>query len=194
MAIHTLGDSHSYSGWSNIINHHIGPMLCYTFGQKKLGVCDIRRCNIQNGDTIVFCFGEIDCRCHIHKHITTDITYQHIIDDIISNYIEGITDIITTSQLQLKNVCIYNVVPPVKQYNTRENPAFPFLGSDNERKSYVLYFNQQLKQRCIENKFIFFDIYDRYIDENGFLKKELSDNNVHIKNGKYIQEFIEKYL
>ena len=38
------------------------------------------------------------------------------------------------------------------------------------------------------------DIYNFYTDEKGFLKKSLSDNNVHIKNGLYIQKFIEDFL
>jgi hypothetical protein len=37
--IHVIGDSHSsnsISGWKdceNIVSHHIGPVLCYTFGK-----------------------------------------------------------------------------------------------------------------------------------------------------------------
>jgi len=29
----------------------------------------------------------------------------------------------------------------------------------------------------------FFDVYNKYTDENGFLNKDLSYNNVHIRNG-----------
>ena len=65
MAIHTIGDSHSYEGWSGIVHNHLGPLLCYTFGKEKLNRCDIRNFNIKDGDTVVFCLGEIDCRCHI---------------------------------------------------------------------------------------------------------------------------------
>jgi hypothetical protein len=57
----------------------------------------------------------------------------------------------------------------------------------------VLYFNTKIKEKCIENAYIFFDIYDKYIDGNGFLRKDLSDDNVHIKNGKYIMEFVKEH-
>lgn len=39
MSIHTFGDSHGsniHSGWKeccNIIAHHLGPILCYSFGK-----------------------------------------------------------------------------------------------------------------------------------------------------------------
>ena len=34
----------------------------------------------------------------------------------------------------------------------------------------------------------------RITDENGFLRKDLSDDNVHIRDGRYIQEFITNHL
>lgn len=190
--IHTFGDSHSYSGWNKKISmHHLGPILCYSFGKEKLKRCYIKKYNVKKGDIVIFCMGEIDCRCHIYKHITKNITYKNIIDNIIENYIEAI--LLNTENMDLK-VCIYNVVPPIQKYNTPENPEYPYLGSDDERKKYVLYFNKILKQKCILHNFIFFDIYDKYADENGFLNKKLSDVNVHIKNGIYLDQFIKKNL
>jgi hypothetical protein len=194
MAIHTIGDSHSGNGWTGIIQHHLGPILCYSFGKEKLNRCDIRNFNINDGDTIVFCLGEIDCRCHIHKHITDTITYQDIIDNIIINYFEAIELNVTISQIKLKNICVYNVVPPTQKYNTCENPHYPYAGSDEERKQYVLYFNKKIKEKCIEKEYIFFDVYDKYIDENGFLRKDLSDDIVHISNGLYISNFINDHI
>ena len=192
MSIHTIGDSHSYNGWSGTIPHHLGPILCYSFGKEKLNRCDIRNYNIKHGDTIVFCFGEIDCRCHIHKHITSTIIYQDIIDNIIDNYFKAIELNVSISQIKLKNVCVYNVVPTIQKYNTFENHEYPYLGTDEERKQYVLYFNKKLKEKCIEKEYIFFDVYNNYIDKNGFLRKDLSDGNVHIKNGIYISNFINE--
>jgi hypothetical protein len=146
MLIHTIGDSHSNNGWIGITNHHLGPVLCYSFGNEKLNRCDIRNYNIKDGDTVVFCFGEIDCRCHIYKHVTNTITYQDIINDIIDNYFDAIELNIYISQIKLKNVCVYNVVPPVEKYNTGGNPEYPYLGTDEERKQYVLYFNEKVKE------------------------------------------------
>ena len=192
MSIHTIGDSHSENGWSGIIKHHLGPVLCYSFGKEKMNRVDIRNFNIKNEDTIVFCLGEIYCRCHVHKHITETTTYQDVIDNIVANYFEAIELNVSISKLKLKNVCVYNVVPPIQKYNTRENPEYPYLGTDEQRKQYALYFNKKLKEKCIGKNYVFFDIYNNYIDENGFLRKDLSDGNVHIKNGIYISNFIKE--
>lgn len=120
--------------------------LCYSFGRDKLDRCDISKFNIKNGDIIIFCLGEVDCRCHIHKHITNDLTYQKIIDNIVEKYFEAIDLNVKTSGLKLKDVCVYNVVPPVQKYNTYENPEYSFLGNDDERKNYTLYFNKKIKE------------------------------------------------
>ena len=46
MVLHTIGDSHSGKGWEQIPNvtvHHLGPILCHSFGDKGLN-----RVNIKN--------------------------------------------------------------------------------------------------------------------------------------------------
>jgi hypothetical protein len=200
MSIHTFGDSHAsniHSGWKdckNVIAHHLGGVLCFSFGKETLKRCDIRNYNLKDGDTIIFCFGEIDCRNHIHKHITNKNNYKMIIQSIISNYLAAIKLNLKICSTKIKNVCIYNVIPPIRYREEPPNHPFPYLGSDEERKQYVLYFNSLLKNACIENNFIYFDIYDKCSDSEGFLNKELSDGNCHLKDGIHMNEFINKYL
>jgi hypothetical protein len=189
--IHTLGDSHSYNGWSGIVNHYLDSRLCYSFGRDQLQFCDLRNFDIVDGDTIIFCLGEIDCRCNIHKHIQTN-SYETVINNIIEKYFEAIQLNITTSQLKLKT-CVYNVPPPSQKHTTIENPERPYLGTDEERKKYTLYFNKKIKEKCVEYNYLFFDVYHHYTDEHGFLNKELSDGNVHIKDGKYITQFMVEH-
>lgn len=196
MTIHVFGDSHAsdkISGWKDckdIKSYHLGPILCHSFGKEKLKRLDISKYNIKDGDIVLFCFGEIDCRCHVHKHITINITYQDIIKDLISNYIKAIKDNIKICKAKLSKVCVYNVVPPVRKDTIKQHKRYPHLGTDEERKNYVLYFNKVLKEECEKNNFIYFDIYDKYIDDEYYLNNELSDGSVHIYDGKYIQEFI----
>jgi hypothetical protein len=193
MAIHTFGDSHSYFGWKDIPNiktHHESSKLCFSIGRDGINIKE--GYNVNNGDTVIFCFGEIDCRCHIHKHITESNNFKQIIDAIIDSYFIKVKTAVDSFD-NIRTV-IYNVVPPVQKHNTNENPVYPYLGTDEERKSYVLYFNERLQQKCIEYNFIFFNIYDNYIDSNGYLNKSLSDGDVHIRDDIYIRRFIENNL
>lgn len=199
MSIHTFGDSHSSSGWNfcdNIKTHHLGPILCYSFGIQKLNRCDIRKFKVKDGDSVIFCFGEIDCRCHIQKYITTDKSYKKIIDEIIENYIHAIKINLENSKVKLKNICIFNIPPTAEKHTIpgQDKAKYPLLGTDEERKSYGIYFNKILNDKCKENNWIFFDVYDNYIDNNGYLNKELSDGNVHIKDGSFLKKFIIKHF
>ena len=162
MTIYTVGDSHACAGWGSATQYiWLGPKLCYSFGRDALKTFDIRTyCNIQNGDVIIFCFGEIDCRCHIHKYVNSTKSYQSIIDDIVEKYFDAIALNISISPVSFKNVCVYNVVPPVHTYNTHESIEYPYLGTDQDRKKYVSYFNKKLKEKCSQNNYIFFDIYN----------------------------------
>ena len=73
--------------------------------------------------------------------------------------------------------------PANKKESIRLEPefAYPFLGTDEERKQYILYFNKILQQKCKAHNFTFFDVYNHYVDAEGFLCKELSDGSIHIK-------------
>ena len=191
--IHTFGDSHCYFGWNNIPNvktHHLGPKLCFSVGRDGIDIKD-GYC-VNEGDTVVFCFGEIDCRCNIHKYVSFEKNYKEVIDYIVDNYFAKIKTAVDRF-INLKTF-IYNVVPPIEKYNTDENPDYPFLGTDDDRKSYVLYFNEKLQAKCLEYNYIFFNIYSEYTDKNGFLNKSLSDGNVHILDGIHIKNYIKDKL
>ena len=143
------------------------------------------------GKRTAYLLGENSWKWRLQSHVDTK-SYENIIDDIVDNYLKAIELNVSVSQLKLKNVCVYNVVPTTQKYNTSENHVWPYLGTDEERKQYTLYFNEKIKEKCIEKGYIFFDIYNHYIDENGFLRKDLSDGNVHIRNGVYITNFIKE--
>lgn len=202
ITIHTYGDSHAsnHGGWGDIINenikiniNHIEGKLAFSFGRDKMQVVN----NVNSGDVVIFCFGEIDCRCHINKY---EPNWKESIDALVQSYVENVHR--NVMDIDGLITCIYNVVPPLE----RENPlnlwtevwavanGVPATGTDEDRKKYTEYMNLKLKEYCEKYSFIFFDIYDKYSDENGFLKRELSDTNCHIKNPIYIEEFILKNI
>jgi len=197
--LHTYGDSHgsAHGGWNNIsidglkikVNW-LGPKLMFSFGRDKQKVVN----HVPPSHIICFCFGEIDCRCHINKY---EPNWKDSVDSIVKSYFETIK--INVGGHDPSLVYIYNVVPPIE----REAPenlwmkgksALPSLGTDEDRKIYTVYMNSKLKELCEENKFVFVDVYDKYIDEKGFLIRELSDNNCHIKDPIHIVEFLENKL
>ena len=201
--IYTFGDSHSRFGFKDISNIQINEIcgtLCYTFGNKKLEILNIKNYGVKENDTAIFCFGEIDCRAHIYRYVNETTSYEQIIDSITHNYFEAVNRNVE----QYKNIktVIYNIVPPSNvslihnneqiqtQVLVKYKTPIPWKGSNEERMKYHLYFNKKLKELCEKNNYIFMDVYNKYCDSNGFLKRELSDYNVHIKNSIYIKEFL----
>jgi len=188
-----VGDSHSYAGWENISipdikikSLHLGPKLMYSFGQSKMKV--INENNSQNIDVIVFCFGEIDIRCHVPKYKNE---YKKVIENLVDNYLDTIK--LNVKDLSNIKVCVYNIPPPSKSFEVK-NKKFPFVGSDQDRKIYALTINEKLKESCKKNKFVFIDIYSFYCDDEGFLNKQVSDGTVHIKEPKPLIDFILENL
>jgi len=207
MNIHTFGDSHAsdkHSHWGYInmadINmadvkikcNHIGGRLMFTFGRLGLNLLNIKDYAVEEDDVVIFCFGEIDCRNHVHKHITKEKSYKNVIEEIVRNYFNAIRE--NVSQYNNLKTCVYNVVPPHRYRDEPKYHRYPFLGSDIERREYYLYMNQLLRELCIENNYFYFDIYDESCDEEGFIKDEFSDGNVHLRNTTHSIEVIKRLL
>lgn len=110
--IHTYGDSHAWFGWRDVkitrvsINR-LGPRLMYSFGSS--GEIIVNSKNITNGDSVIFCFGEIDCRCHIHKFVNPNKSnVKEIIENVASLYIQTvIKNFEYVSQFRCCNFCLF---------------------------------------------------------------------------------------
>lgn len=194
--IHTIGDSHSKFPWEKIPGvkvHWLRAILAFTAGRDGLKRVNISNIGLKPNDSIIFCFGEIDCRGHIHKHLTEDNTYQKQIDLIVKKYFDTIKLNKDVVKFDI-NIAVNNVVPvyELPKTNKKNHPKFPFLGTNENRKVYVKYFNSQLKKYCDLNNYLFIDVYDKYTDSKGFLNKSLSDGNIHIGNPKYLLNFLKE--
>ncbi len=203
MIIHTFGDSHSEFGWKylgpNIQIHHLGPKLCFSFGRDKLSLCNITS-HVKEGDSVVFCFGEIDCRCHVNRYTTKMGDYKLVIDDIIKKYIEAIE--LNIKDYKNINIIIYNVVPPEKGHTNNidndrlgsENVFHHYMGSDEDRQHYHIYFNEQLEIECKKRNYKFLNVYKDYSTEEGFLNTEYSDKSIHIQNPIFILNKLNEFF
>jgi hypothetical protein len=197
--IHTFGDSHAsgeHSHWGyirepniKIQTHHLPGKLMYTFGRLGKELLNIKNYGVSENNIVIFCFGEIDCRNHVHKHITANFSYKDIINSIVINYFNAIK--INIEQYNNIKTCVYNVVPPTRKIYCDPNHPYPYLGSDDDRKIYYKYMNKKLKELCEAYNYVFFDIYDECCDGEGFLKSEYSDGNCHLRNTEHSTKVIK---
>lgn len=196
MILHTFGDSHSRIGWQisvpdlQIEHGKNGAYTMARFGLEKINLINIKNENVNENDVVCFCFGEIDCRSHICKSGNFKI-YQNLIDDIVYRYFEAIK--LNVEQYKNLTTMIFNVVPAIKVTSDFiQTPSFPHVGSDEERKMVTKYMNNKLKELCGKYNYVFFDVYNKYCDNDGFFNIDLKDYSVHINNGIYIEEFLKR--
>lgn len=193
MTIWTFGDSHAVSAFDKLpyINcNSIGPHLAFSIGRDGLTRFNLKKFNVQEGDTVILSFGEIDCRCHIHKYVNNQTPYQQIIIKIVDSYFKAVKE--NVEQFRNLKTFIYNVVPPIEADETIwNNPEFPFLGTNEERKKYHVFFNECLSEACKKYNYTFFNIYDKYLDSNGFLRKSDGDGLIHVINPRYHHQFMK---
>jgi len=203
-SFHTFGDSHCWKGWESIKGvqiHWLPGKLCHSFGRDKLSLLNIRNYGVQEGDSVLFSFGEIDCRCHVHKYITETRSYRDVIDELVRNYFVAIDE--NVKQYSKLNVFVYFTPPgdvtlahteqEIRRFidikvGPMEETKFPWLGSNADRKSYYDYFYSKLKEHCDRYGYRMFDVYHKYSDDRGFLNSEYSDKTVHVKDPVFLLE------
>ena len=192
------GDSHAYYNFRNIdlphiFKHQPGTTL-HRVGRDN-NILHFDSSEHTGQDSLVFSFGEIDCRCHIQRQIDLGRSGGEVIDTLVKKYFNALL----TNIQKFKHVVVVAVVPPTEQldYERKHGPILaehPFVGSDANRARFTVKINNLIKEYCVLNNYIYFDPYDYYTRENGCLKHELSDNTVHIGDNTHIlNEFINQF-
>lgn len=199
---HTFGDSHSsaeHSVWTfvplapnTLKTHHIGPVLMYSFGARGLDLVNIAKSGVVAGDWACFCFGEIDCRCHVYKHISSSQTFMQIIDDLVEKYMAAIEA--NAALVPGVHVAVFMIVPACRRGEVSDNQQFPFLGTDEERRDFTLYANAALKRACLLRSYAFIDAYDSYTTSEGYLDFTKGDGRNHCRLAAPVQTIVEALL
>jgi len=178
--VHAVGDSHarfSFAGSPECIPHVIGATTMHRVGRDGLSHVNCQKLGVQENDTVIFVFGEIDVRCHIGIQRDRDKRNEdEIIKSLAQKYVETI---IANRKLFQKIHCvIFAVVPPSKtRYN---DPLFPFYGSLNDRISLTKKLNACLQQEALKHSLPILDVSADYATAAGSFRPELSDGRVHI--------------
>lgn len=182
--IHTFGDSHSDAGWcaiKGVHTHPIGPLTCHRVGRDGLDAVNITG-KVQPGDIAIFCFGEIDCRCHVGKFVTEGI--MDFANITVGNYFKTLQQ--NAEANPEVTIGVLTVTPASKKNGLKEAPDFPFIGTDEERASYVVCFNVLYRLWCKKLGFICVDVHSQYSDGDGMLNSQYSTDGVHITNPVFI--------
>ena len=179
LSIAVFGDSHSVIYQfitlpdKKIDVTYLGPWTMNRIGRD--GVPDKIFDSKIKPDILMAVFGEIDIRCHILKQADTlKQTTQAVIDKLVDEFFTALLK--AASKYKVK-IIIRGVVPPT---DVKENPEFPIYGTLQQRVLATKALNAKLAEMASKTGMHFLDVYTEFATEDGTLRKDFSDSNVHI--------------
>jgi hypothetical protein len=188
----SIGDSHSgIFKPPHAQQIHLGPVTMHRVGRDTLNAWQVLS-QLPKDAVWVFSFGEIDVRCHVNNQVLINQrTPEEIIRTLVQGYENALNLCVQTYGVQ---VGVLGIPPPCRYAEHKNNPLYPFLGSDDDRLAYTMMMNSLLSQMCNSHNWVFFDTYPHYHDESGFLKEVISDGNVHIADPTHVTAMMENYI
>lgn len=187
MTIYTCGDSHSrftFHDISNVVPFHIGPITMHRMGRDILKFSDYK---IPTDGPLISSFGEIDVRCHVHKQVLSGRDEDEVIESLVTNYMYALK----MNSTVYSDILVMEVVPPAYSNMAKNNPDFPFEGTDEDRARICAKVNSRLKHHSDIFGFRMFELFADYADKNGMLDPSMSDGSVHIWSNDKIKEKIK---
>jgi hypothetical protein len=136
-------------------------------------------------------YGEVDCRCHVQKQINLGRDENEVISELATPYITTIKKNVRACRA----VIVVGVVPPTsrEKFESIYGPVtheFPFMGTDEDRVRYTKKVNRSIQAYCKSHGYTYFAPYAYYTSEDGTMKRELSDLNVHLGDTTvFVEEF-----
>lgn len=195
--IHAVGDSHAmfFSGYDKIqpnwpeksnnrlphfAAYRLGAVLAYNLCEYKTKMKGREKLflllkQIPKKDTILLCFGEIDCRVHLLKQakIQNKDIYATT-KECVGRYFQVIQEIKNKGY----NIAIWNAPP--SSPNQTENPEYPQYGSCKERNDVTMIFNSLLGELLEKEKIPFISIFNKLINKKGITRSEYLMDGVHL--------------
>lgn len=168
----------------NFISYRTGSWLAYNLNKKIDDISSI--VNRMNTDTILFCFGEIDCRAQVKKvSEDNDRDYTDVVGEIVENYFNLIDSI-------NKNIIVHSITPELVEnphhyyYKDHKEDFDCPRGTLKERKEYKDLFNKLVKIECDKRNIRFSNIYEMLESSEYKGKFYLDDIHLIPNNVKYL--------
>jgi len=190
--IYIYGDSHANFNFKNLNlphkNYYHNSITMHRIGRDNI-IINFNRNQIKEKDTIVLVYGEVDCRCHIHRQIKLGKEEDEVISELVSSYFRTIQNNVS---LHTK-VIIVGIVPPTykpieETSDDDQTRILPIIGTNEERVRYTYKVNILLEEMANAHNYVYFNPHSYYTSSEGTMKPELSENCVHIGNNTYLLE------
>ena len=184
--IHCIGDSHVYlfSGVDMIAGndvlpyfktYRLGPHTAYNAILRRNLIERIIMNEVRQGDLIMFCFGEIDCRAHLIKQSELQ---KKPLKDVVTDCVDRYFKIFEIAKQYGFSLIAWNVPP--SSLEDIEYGEYSTYGSCKQRNETTQLFNELLKKRCEKYGVIFLSIFDKLIDTDGLTNTSYYLDQIHL--------------
>lgn len=156
----------------------IGPVLAYSLiksntterGREKIfELLNI----IPQKSILLFCFGEIDIRCHLIKQSKKQsIPLSLLVEECVNRYLVFVKEV---KQMGFEVI----LLGPIPTTNTFD-PDYPYFGTMEERNSCTKLFNGILQKKSIQFEIDYICINKYLVDHNGQTKTEFFFDTIHL--------------
>jgi len=141
--IFVYGDSHAHFNFRNLsipfVDNHCSSITMHRVGRDNQ-IIRFNHSHHDNNSILCFCYGEVDCRCHIQRQINMGRNEDDIIHELVEKYFTSISNNVN----KYKKVLVFAIVPPVysptellmeSESSINEN-EFPVIGSNEDSSIY----------------------------------------------------------
>ncbi len=179
--IHCIGDSHAsfFSGYDYIQDcypaispnkypqlkaYRLGAVLAYNLakeGTTEQGHEKLQQLlgELNKGDELLLCFGEIDNRCHLVKQADLQKkTLEEIAVTCVASYFKAVDEIADKGFTCM----IFGALPSCNTHN----PDYPTYGTMEQRNRSTWFFNEALRRECEKRGIVFIDLFSHLTRDN----------------------------
>lgn len=190
--IHCIGDSHCcifsgkacYPAWDapdkeDILpyfnTYRLGPCTAFQLHKKLDLIRFIIGKFVKPGDTVLMCFGEVDCRAHLIKQSQVQKRQLgYIVRQCAYMYMQTIR-LLKQDRIP---VAVWGPIASMAPDTNYEGGIWQ--GTCEERNQVTAQFNQVLKEQCKALHIPFGTIFDKMIDENNITNKKYLTDAIHL--------------
>lgn len=153
----------------------IGAATAYQLHNKIPILESIINKEYKNGDTILFCFGEVDCRLHLPKRIILNAESE---DSVVNECVERYYSVIKKFHTNGIKCAVWGVIgsnPPSLPYPTQYR-----VGTMQQRNKITILFNKLIKTRCQIDNIPFVSIFDIMVNDDLITNPTFIMDHIHL--------------
>ena len=122
------------------------------------------------GDTVIYIYGELDCRVSIPRQLEKGRTLDEVVEDLAKRYVEWVLQ----HKVEHGTRPIISCVIPPSDVRPATEDVGQQIGTRAERVLNTKSLNAAIKAECELHNVLFLDFYDHYALDDGSLNQELA--------------------